>query len=560
MPGAAVINFGPFLLDPQRKVLMRGTETLPIRRQSFDVLHYLIENRERVVANADVVSAVWPIPPSKPDASVTQCVKDIRKVFGPDHSWIVRTVSGSGYQFVADVTATIQSDITANTEDRTREAAAAVPNPLWRSPLKLFAPATLLLALLALAAVFVTYQAAMTNSGGHGAPLAMMAEPSISIVSGHVTPEQALPLAQSYVEELTAVLRGAPRGYDLAIKSPVPARQAIDVRYLGRVGLNAEVSPGLLTIQLIESPSGRQVWSGSFPLPAEPSERSKLTARIVRSIVVEIRTAENLRPLPQKVEAGHYALQGRALMEGMPSRQRYEQALVLFDKALSLDPGHLQSLAGFARLRINLVQMGWATGEAAKANLEAAQRAVSRMSERNPNFVAAHVIRSALARVRGDAESSAASLRHALILNPDYPLIYAELGRTLVELGDPREGLELIEKSIDMSPTDPVLPTWYLWAGIAAAYDQDHRSSLKWLVKAQHAEASQRVGIHLWLAISFAMTGDVERAKSHLAEFTAHQPAFSTSAWLKKEKKAKSRLVPVAVSFAQILLQLGAPP
>ena len=51
--------FGDCVLDPDRRELMRGSEAVPIGPQVFDLLLYLVMNRERVVSKDDVLDTVW---------------------------------------------------------------------------------------------------------------------------------------------------------------------------------------------------------------------------------------------------------------------------------------------------------------------------------------------------------------------------------------------------------------------------------------------------------------------------------------------------------------------
>ena len=52
-------HFDEFALDTDRRELHRGTELLSIAPQVFDLLDYLIRNRERVVSKEDLINAVW---------------------------------------------------------------------------------------------------------------------------------------------------------------------------------------------------------------------------------------------------------------------------------------------------------------------------------------------------------------------------------------------------------------------------------------------------------------------------------------------------------------------
>jgi DNA-binding winged helix-turn-helix (wHTH) protein len=102
-PSAGQLRFGSFVLDLPRGELLHGARHVPLRRQAFDTLHYLIERSGRIVSKTELVQAVWTSPPADPDGSVVQCIKEIRKALGAEGRWMIRTVAGTGYEFKAEV-------------------------------------------------------------------------------------------------------------------------------------------------------------------------------------------------------------------------------------------------------------------------------------------------------------------------------------------------------------------------------------------------------------------------------------------------------------------------
>ena len=89
----------------------------------FDLLHYLIVNRERVVDKDELMRVLWP-DVVVTEASLTQALKKARKVVGDtgDHQKVIRTVQRRGFRFVAAVQA--RSDV----QDFAQTAAAAEPS------------------------------------------------------------------------------------------------------------------------------------------------------------------------------------------------------------------------------------------------------------------------------------------------------------------------------------------------------------------------------------------------------------------------------------------------
>jgi DNA-binding winged helix-turn-helix (wHTH) protein/Tol biopolymer transport system component len=97
--------FGPFLLDPEARVLRRDGETLPAAGKTFDILVALVANRGRLVEKDELLTRVWSGIVVE-ESNLSQGVFTLRKVLGdsPKDPRYIATVAGRGYQFVAPVT------------------------------------------------------------------------------------------------------------------------------------------------------------------------------------------------------------------------------------------------------------------------------------------------------------------------------------------------------------------------------------------------------------------------------------------------------------------------
>jgi DNA-binding winged helix-turn-helix (wHTH) protein/tetratricopeptide (TPR) repeat protein/TolB-like protein len=97
-------EFGPFRLDPGKRVLLRGKEIIPLTPKAFSTLLALVERWGEVVEKDTLIQVVWP-DTFITEATLTQNIFRLRKALGEgagDHRFIV-TVPGRGYSFVAEV-------------------------------------------------------------------------------------------------------------------------------------------------------------------------------------------------------------------------------------------------------------------------------------------------------------------------------------------------------------------------------------------------------------------------------------------------------------------------
>ena len=96
------LEFGDFALDEDRYQLRRGDAALPLEPKVFDVLSYLVRNRDRVVSKEELLEKLWPgefVTESVLPSNVAQ----LRRALGDDRKGrFIKTIYGRGYQFVAN--------------------------------------------------------------------------------------------------------------------------------------------------------------------------------------------------------------------------------------------------------------------------------------------------------------------------------------------------------------------------------------------------------------------------------------------------------------------------
>ncbi len=97
-------EFGPFQLDPLRRVLLRDSKPVPITSMVFDTLLLLIENQGTVLTKDELIKSLWPDKIVE-EAGLTQNIAVLRKTLGesPDEHHYIVTVPGRGYCFVCPV-------------------------------------------------------------------------------------------------------------------------------------------------------------------------------------------------------------------------------------------------------------------------------------------------------------------------------------------------------------------------------------------------------------------------------------------------------------------------
>jgi pimeloyl-ACP methyl ester carboxylesterase/DNA-binding winged helix-turn-helix (wHTH) protein len=106
-----LFSFENFALDCERRELRAHGAIVPVEPQVFDLLVYLIENRDRVVSKDDLIAAVWS-GRIVSDSTLDSRINAVRKALGDSggRQRFVRTIARKGHRFVGEVDATPKTD------------------------------------------------------------------------------------------------------------------------------------------------------------------------------------------------------------------------------------------------------------------------------------------------------------------------------------------------------------------------------------------------------------------------------------------------------------------
>jgi eukaryotic-like serine/threonine-protein kinase len=97
-------EFGPFRVDPDKRLLLRDDRPVPLQSKAFEMLLVLIQNSGKVVLKDDLMKALWP-DSFVEESNLTQHIFVLRKSLGETagENLYIATVPGRGYQFAEKV-------------------------------------------------------------------------------------------------------------------------------------------------------------------------------------------------------------------------------------------------------------------------------------------------------------------------------------------------------------------------------------------------------------------------------------------------------------------------
>jgi DNA-binding winged helix-turn-helix (wHTH) protein/tetratricopeptide (TPR) repeat protein len=123
------LQFEGFTVDASRLCLQGPSGPIELRPKSFEVLRYLAEHAGRVVTKDELIDAVWPTV-TVSDASLTQCISEVRRALGERGHRIIKTVARRGYLVDAPVTSVETASVSpAAAPPRTHGQSTTPPAP-----------------------------------------------------------------------------------------------------------------------------------------------------------------------------------------------------------------------------------------------------------------------------------------------------------------------------------------------------------------------------------------------------------------------------------------------
>lgn len=128
-----IYQFNQITLDTAQYRLCMAGSPISVEPQVFDLLAYLLENRNRVVTRGELLENLWK-DKVVTDSALGARIKDARKAVGDsgDRQEVIRTFHGRGYQFVSPVTQinaeTEKVELTNSDLNKTNQVITATPS------------------------------------------------------------------------------------------------------------------------------------------------------------------------------------------------------------------------------------------------------------------------------------------------------------------------------------------------------------------------------------------------------------------------------------------------
>jgi len=339
---------------------------------------------------------------------------------------------------------------------------------------------------------------------------------------------------------------------------PVDAKQMgreLGVRYLLEGSVRRSGNQVRVTAQLIDAETDAHLWAERFDRDTDDLLvlQNEITSRIANALNLELIAAEAARPT-EHLAALDYILRGRAALFRPYSRDSYAEAISLFDHALALDPQSVEAQTSLAGSLASRVLLGLSDSRA--ADLARADQLIGGALAASPGYALAHQVKGQVLCARNRWKEAIPEYEAALASNPNLLGALNGLGWSKLYTGSIEEVIPLTEQAIRRSPRDPQLHTWYNTIGTVHLLQSHPDEAILWFEKARSA-APARSFNHSALAAAYALSGDLDRAATELAEARRlrGEGSFSSIAKMKaggfwRSLSAKTRALYEATYFA----------
>ena len=366
--------FNGFRIDGNRRLLLDDEERpVSLTPKVFDLLLYLVQNRGKLLAKDQLMSAVWPDTIVE-ESNLTQNVSILRRALGDakgDNAFIV-TVPGRGYKFVAEVT----NDRLTDDEEVPEKPSARI-----RASHRPALYAGIVLAAFAIVAgAFYVFANRRTNAE---APRTLAILPFRPLVSDNT--DEALEMGMT--DTLIARMSSDPGLILRPLSSVRPfARSDADPQAAGRqLGADTVLEGNVqrwgdkirVNVRLINVASGEPLWSGTFDDKYTDvfAMEDAISGKVAEALKLRLAPSAGVRQT-QNVEAYRLYLQGR-LFQFKSTPQEIRQAIGFYEKALELDPSYALAYAGIAdSYRMLPITSDVSSSEAFPRSKEAALKAL----------------------------------------------------------------------------------------------------------------------------------------------------------------------------------------
>jgi adenylate cyclase len=382
----------------------------------------------------------------------------------------------------------------------------------------------------------------------------MSAEPGQDYLADGIV--EAITAALSCIRSFFVIARSSAFTYKGRATNARDIGKELGVAYLLEGSVQKAGNRLRIIVQLIETEGGAHVWSSRFDGAIDEffDLEDRITEQVAGALQPSIRIAEierSRRKRPQDLGSYDYTMRAMPHVWAL-EKEESTKALELLEKALTIDPEYplALSLSGWCHAQRSVYN--WAD-DIAKSQAMArslAERAAE-MSGDDPVILTVLGAVHTFVRNHGTAR---VLLERAVTLDPNAAWAWGRLGWLENYTDQPQKAIENFERSLRLSPIDPM--NFNNYAGIGAAHEVagDYDKATAFYRRA-FEERPNASWLYRSLATSLPGAGRMDEAKKAFAEMMRCYPDLTVS----KFKQAMVFSPATLNRMAENLRKLGLP-
>ena len=487
-------------IDTDRRELRHEGELRAVEPQVFDLLEFLIRNRDRMVSRDDLLAAVWN-GRIVSESTLASRINAARTAIGDngEDQRLIRTILRKGIRFVGAVREEQKPQVATT--------GVAAEQPRFALPLP--------------------------------------DRPSIAVLpfSNMSGDSEQDYFADGISEDIITGLSKLRWFFVIARNSSfIYKGKAVDIRQVGReLGvryvLEGSVRKGgsrvRVTAQLIDGATGKHLWADHYDRDLTDifALQDEITKKVVAAIEPKLLEAEGIRSQnrsPEDLDAWDMLIRANSLFWRL-TKDESQAAIALFEQVVQRHPFYAPAQSMLAFVLLVSRQGGWHMME---PQVTQAANLAARALELDDSDPWAHLALGFVAFTRRRTDEATEEFQRALDLNPNFAAAHGFLGCALAFDGRSDQAIDHIEQAIRMSPHDP--QNALLNAALAAAHYQASRyvEAVGFGRKAIQQRFELTNGHRIYVA-SLAQAGRIDDARSALARLQELHPDNSI-AWIER--------------------------
>ena len=480
--------FGPYLIDPGERLLLRDGEPVSLTPKCFDLLVVLVENSGHLLTKDELLARLWP-GQFVEEANLSFNVSSLRKALGPEPNGrrFIETVPKKGFRFVAPVEQRRHDELRVENpsvpeleeSEMKRPANGGLPEPssvqtralgeatnnkatgktgaagkLWLGSIMVAS-----LALAGLVYVFFIRQNQPSQPSVTSIvvlPLEnLSADPSEEYFADGMTDALIGDLAK--IGELRVISRTSSMHYKGTKKSlPEIARELkVDAVIEGTVQRSGDRVR--IRAQLIYAATDQHLWVQTYERDMREifELQSEIALAIAREVQIKLTPAEQGRLTTPRQRVNPKALdaylQGRYLFWNKRTKENLQKSIEYFQSAIKEDSTYALPYAGLADCYNSLgaVQFGALPPKEARSR---AEKAAVKALELDPSLAEAHSALGSVQHYNWKWNEAEQEFKRAIELNPNYANAHNLYASYLMSRGRIDESIAASNRARELDP------------------------------------------------------------------------------------------------------------